>query len=845
MDEMKNGSHHNGLNNKREDLWKNYRKGIDVDSLRISFLNHLHYTRLKDQYTSTAFDKYLSLAYTVRDRIVEQWSKTQQTYYNVDAKRIYYLSLEFLLGRVILNNIINSNLYDEMKYMARNVGIDMEELIELEPDAGLGNGGLGRLAACFIDSMATLQLPGYGYGLRYEFGIFNQIIQNGNQIEEPDEWLKFGYPWEIERPEYAIQVDFYGDIAQVKDEYGRPKNKWQNTQKIMAVPHDIPIVGYGNNNVNTLRLWSAKSSKEFDLKIFNHGDYIKAVELKNSSENISRVLYPNDNIYEGKELRLKQEYFFVSASLQDIIRRYLKSYDTFEKFPDKVALQLNDTHPTLSIPELMRQLVDVYDVPWEKAWDITVKTVGFTNHTVLPEAMEKWPMSLMSKLLPRHTQIVNDINSQFLNKVRVSFPGDMDKLRRMSIIEEGNEKQVRMANLAIVGSHSVNGVSKLHSEILKNSVFKDFFEMIPDNFNNKTNGITPRRWLLLANPELSRAITEKIGDKWIVDLSELKQLEQHINDEQFLVNLHKIKIGNKKKLAVWVKNKLNIDIDINSLFDVQVKRIHEYKRQLLNVLHILMLYNKIKENPNIDILPRTFIFGGKAAPGYHRAKLIIKLINNVGNLINNDKSINNKIKVIFLPNYGVSLAEILIPAADISEQISTAGKEASGTGNMKFALNGAITVGTLDGANIEIMECVGKENIYIFGMTAEEIEQLKHSGKYNPWEYYNKYPEIKKVMDMLKSEVLSEGESGLFLELFDSIMNGIEGSAPDQYFVLADLMSYVGTQNKLNTDARDKIGWMKKMLLNVANMGYFSSDRAIVEYNDEIWHVNPVDISLE
>ncbi len=832
---MKDMKKENGTAEKKQkDAWKDYRKGIDTDALRISLMNNILYMRAKDAFSSTDRDRYLGLAYAVRDRMVERWSKTQQTYYNKDVKRIYYLSLEFLLGRALLNNIINLNIIDEVKYMMKQSGYDFRRLLELEPDAGLGNGGLGRLAACFLDSMATLGLPGYGYGLRYEFGIFKQSIKDGFQVEEPDEWLRFNYPWDIERPEYAIPVRFYGETKEEQDEFGRPKFTWVNTKDVLAVPHDIPIIGYGNNTVNTLRLWAARSSNQFDLKIFNQGDYMKAVEDKNYSENISKVLYPSDNVYKGKELRFKQEYFFVSATLQDIIRRYLKTYENFDKFADKVAIQLNDTHPAVGIPELMRLLLDEYGVRWSKAWDITVKTFAFTNHTVMQEALEKWSLDLFQNLLPRHAQIVFEINRRFLDRVRVEYPDDEEKVRRMSIIDESAEKEVRMANLAIVGSHSVNGVAKLHTEILKNSIFKDFYNLWPEKFSNKTNGITQRRWLLVANLALSRLITEKIGDRWITDLNELKKLEQWAGDENFLIALHKTKEKNKKDLAEFIKNRNGIEVDIKSIFDSQVKRIHEYKRQLLNVMHIIMLYNKLRENPSLDISPATFIFAGKSAPGYSMAKLIIKLINNVADIVNNDKTINGKIKVVFLADYNVSLAEKIIPATDVSEQISTAGKEASGTGNMKFALNGALTVGTLDGANIEIMENVGEENIYIFGLKAEEIEEMASSGRHNPQELCEREPEMKKVMDMLKSGELAGGDEALFKPIYDSIMSG---SPPDRYFLLADLMSYASVRGRVNADFRNKLVWQKKALMNIANMGYFSSDRAIKEYADEIWGI--------
>lgn len=828
----------------RDDLVKNYRKRMDTGALQLSIQNHLLYTRAKDEYSATDYDRYMSLAYAVRDRIVERWIKTQQAYYNEDVKRVYYLSLEYLLGRALLNNIINLNLIDEMKYIVKKSGQDFNKILELEPDAGLGNGGLGRLAACYVESMATLGIPGYGYGLYYEFGIFKQVIKDGWQVEEPDEWLKFGTPWATERPEYAINVPFYGKVETVKDEFGRTRFKWTETKNVLAIPHDIPIIGYGNNTVNTLRLWSARSSNQFDLEIFNHGDYLNAVEDKARTENISKVLYPNDNLYEGKELRFKQEYFFVSATLQDIIRRYLKTYDDFGKFSEKVAIQLNDTHPALGIPELMRLLVDVYGVNWDEAWEITKRSFAFTNHTIMQEALEKWPINLFEKLLPRHLQIVFEINRRFLNEVRAKFPGDEGKARWMSIVDTEGDKQIKMANLAIAASHSVNGVARLHTEILKKDIFKDFYALYPQKFNNKTNGITPRRWLLVANHYLSKMITEKIGSGWITDLDELKKLEKFAGDEEVLIALHKIKVGNKQKLSEYIKEHNGLEVDVSSIFDVQIKRIHEYKRQLLNAFHIILLYNRIKASPNIDIHPVTFIFAGKSAPGYTRAKLIIKLINNVAEMVNSDKDINGRLKVVFLANYGVSLAEAIIPSSDVSEQISTAGMEASGTGNMKFALNGALTIGTLDGANIEILEKVGGDNMYIFGLKAGDIEKMRREGSYNPWDIYNGNPEIKKIIDMLKSGELAGGDADIFRPLYDSLMYGVEGSPPDNYFLLADLMSYAAAHEKINRDFRDRLGWQKKALINIANMGFFSSDRAVREYAAEIWGAKPLKITL-
>ena len=826
----------------QEDLLKNYRKRMDSSALRLSMKNHLRYTRAKDEFSATNYDKYMGLCYAIRDRMVERWSKTQQSYYNENVKRVYYLSLEFLLGRALLNNIINLNLIEEVKYVIKKGGDDLNALLELEPDAGLGNGGLGRLAACYLDSMATLGLPGYGYGLHYEFGIFKQMIQDGYQVEAPDEWLKFGSPWEIERPEYAINVQFYGKSVPEKDDFGQPHFVWKDTKDILAIPHDMPIIGYGNNTVNTLRLWSARSSNQFDLQIFNHGDYMKAVEDKNRTENISKVLYPNDNIYEGKELRFKQEYFFVSATLQDIIRRYLKTYDNFDRFSDKVAIQLNDTHPALGIPELMRLLIDVHGLKWDKAWDITRKTFAFTNHTVMQEALEKWSLNLFETVLPRHLEIIYEINRIFLTDLRGRYPDDHMKVNWMSIVSDDSEKQIRMANLAIVGSHSVNGVAKLHTEILKSEVFRDFYELYPGKFSNKTNGITQRRWLLVANHYLSRLIREKIGDGWIINLSEIKGLEKFADDRDTLINLYNIKLENKKKLAEHIKKECGVEVNPESIFDSQVKRIHEYKRQFLNALRILVMYKGIKQNPSFLPAPVTFIFAGKSAPGYARAKLIIKFINSVAELVNGDNSINGKMKVVFLPNYGVSLAEKIIPASDVSEQISMAGTEASGTGNMKFALNGALTLGTLDGANIEILEHVGAENIYIFGLNAEQIKEQTRNGSYNPREIYESSAEIREALDMLKSGELAGGDGELFKPLYDSLLSGDGGGNPDRYFLLADIGDYLAKTLRFNRDYGDKLLWQKKALLNIANMGYFSSDRAVKEYADEIWGAHSVKI---
>jgi len=807
-----------------------YQRLLDEQSIERSMRQHLKYMQVKDQYTATLHDYYTAAAWSAWDRLVEGWIKTQQSYYKEDRKRVYYLSLEYLLGKTLVNNLINLGIKETTEKVLMKMGLSLEDLAELEPDAGLGNGGLGRLAACFLDSMATLGIAGYGYGIRYQYGIFRQRIKDGCQVEEPDHWLKFGNPWEVARPEYAFEVKFGGHV-ETKEENGKLIFEWKNAERVLAIPYDTPIAGYGGKTVNTLRLWSAASSNEFDLQIFNHGDYIKAVEDKNRSEMISKVLYPNDNVIEGKELRLKQQYFFVSASLQDILRRYKKTHDNFDSFVDKVVIQLNDTHPTLAIPELMRLLIDEEGLGWDEAWNIVSNVFAYTNHTILPEALEKWPVALVESLLPRHMQIIYEINHRFLNEVRARFPNDEARVRRMSIIEEEPIKQVRMANLAIVGSRKINGVAKLHSEILKKKVFRDFYEILPEKFTNVTNGITPRRWLLSANPSLADFITEKIGSGWITDLTQLRRLEKYANDKKVLKKLSEIKKENKRKLAEYILKKNGVKVDVESIFDVQVKRIHEYKRQFLNAMHILILYNRLKREPEYEIFPRTFIFGGKSAPGYFIAKRIISLINAIADLVNNDNDVNEKMKVIFLEDYRVSLSEKIIPATDLSEQISTAGKEASGTGNMKFALNGAITIGTMDGANIEIREEVGEDNIFIFGLNADEVESLKSSGKYNPWEYYHRNQEIKEMMDMLLGNRLRKNDKDYFKPLFDSIMNG------DEYLLLADLESYIECQKKVDRAYRDKERWAKMMLYNIARVGKFSSDRSIRDYVREIWNV--------
>jgi glycogen phosphorylase len=803
----------------------------DADALKESILEHLHFTLAKDKYTATKRDLFQAVAYTVRDHMVGKWIKTQQHYYDVDAKRVYYLSMEFLIGRTLENSLVNLGLLENCRKAIHDLGFDLDYLIEMEADAGLGNGGLGRLAACFLDSMATLGIPGYGYGIRYDYGIFTQKIQDGYQLETPDNWLRYGNPWEICRTEYLYPIQFYGRVIQYMDSRGKLRSEWIDTQEALAMAYDTPICGYDNNTVNTLRLWQAKSPRGFDLSYFNHGDYIRAVEDIALTENISKVLYPNDNIFEGKELRLKQEYFLVSATIQDIIRRYNKGHIHLDALPDKVAIQLNDSHPALAIPEMMRILVDREELSWEKAWELTKDSCAYTLHTLLPEALERWPLPLLEKVLPRHVQIIFEINRRWLEEVDRHFPGDKDKQRSLSIIEESDPKLVNMAHLAIVGSRKINGVSALHSELLKHQMFKDFWEMDPDKFTNKTNGVTPRRWLKVANPSLSQLITNHIGNEWVKDLKLLERLLFYENDPHFCNEWKQAKRTNKERLAKLIFAEYEISVDPDSLFDCHVKRIHEYKRQLLNLLRVIYDYNCLKDKPNSDYVPRTVIFAGKAAPGYFMAKKIIKLITSVGNVINHDKTINEKLKVFFLENYSVTLAEKIMPAADLSEQISTAGTEGSGTGNMKFALNGALTIGTLDGANIEILEEVGPENIFIFGMKAEEVNALK-AGGYNPWGCYNQNQDLRRILDMIRDGYFSAGAQDLFKPILHSLLDG-----GDPYCLLADFPSYIAAQKKVNDLYRNQENWAKKSITNVAKIGKFSSDRTIQDYASEIWRL--------
>ncbi|MCX5678249.1 MAG: glycogen/starch/alpha-glucan phosphorylase [Candidatus Omnitrophica bacterium] len=805
-------------------------KDMTSDGVKLSFVANREYTLAKDKYTATMHDDYLALSLAVRDRIVERWILTQQRYHDQNVKRVYYFSLEFLIGRLLGTNTLNLGLFDQTERAMNDMGLDLEELRECESDAGLGNGGLGRLAACFLDSMATLAIPSHGYGIRYEYGIFNQKILNGYQVEYPDEWLKLGNPWEFRRPEYTIKVRFNGHTHTSRDENGKARVNWVDTDDILAMPYDVPVVGYKNNIVNTLRLWSAIASEDFDLSYFNDGDYERAVYNKMLTENITKVLYPNDNVSQGRELRLKQEYLFTAASLADILRRFKMENSDLLKFPEKAAIQLNDTHPAIAIPELMRKLIDEESIDWDKAWDITVRTFAYTNHTIMPEALECWPVSLLETLLPRHLQIIYEINARFLQDVAIKFPGDNDRLRRMSIIEEGDTRKVRMGNLCVIGSHSVNGVSELHTELLKTKLFKDFYEFFPEKFNNKTNGITQRRWLQKANPKLSELITDAIGDGWVSDLYQLKRILPYKDDALFRQKWHQVKLDNKKSLAEYIYKTMGIAINTDSLLDVQIKRLHEYKRQLLLSLYIISQYLKIKNNPKSVTLPRTFIFSGKAAPGYFMAKLIIKFINSLAAVVNKDKAVGDMMKVVFLENYRVSLAEKIFPASDLSEQISTAGTEASGTGCMKFMVNGALTIGTHDGANIEIAEEVGEDNIFLFGLKTAEIQDIRSRG-YNPQEYIARSQMLQDILQLIQSNFLSQSEFGLFDPIVQNLMY------TDYFLICADFEAYCHMQDTVSKAYLDGTDWTKKSITNVARSGKFSSDRAIREYAKDIWDV--------
>ena len=781
-----------------------------------------------------------AVSYAVKDVIIDDWIETQKRYDETDAKTVYYMSMEFLMGRALGNNLINMTAYKDVKEALEEMNIDLNVIEDQEPDAALGNGGLGRLAACFLDSLATLNYPAYGCGIRYRYGMFKQKIKDGYQVEVPDNWLKEGNPFEIRREEYAKEVRFGGNIRFEKNPVtGKDKFIQENYESVMAVPYDMPIVGYGNHVVNTLRVWDAKPITDFKLDEFDRGNYHKAVEQENLAKLIVDVLYPNDNHYSGKELRLKQQYFFISASIQEAIAKFKKNHDDLHDLPKKVTFQLNDTHPTMTVAELMRILLDEEGMTWEEAWDITTHTCAYTNHTIMAEALEKWPIELFSKLLPRVYQIIEEINRRFILEIQNKYPGNQEKIRKMAIIYDG---QVKMAHLAIAGGYSVNGVARLHTEILEKQELKDFYEMYPEKFNNKTNGITQRRFLMHANPLLADWITDHIGDGWITNLPELAKLKVYADDKKALQEFMNIKYQNKVRLAKYIQEHNGIEVNPHSIFDVQVKRLHEYKRQLMNILHVMYLYNEIKAHPEMDFYPRTFIFGAKAAAGYRRAKLTIKLINSVADVINNDASINGKLKVVFIENYRVSNAELIFAAADVSEQISTASKEASGTGNMKFMLNGAPTLGTMDGANVEIVEEVGAENAFIFGLTADQVINYENNGGYDPMQYFNNDPDIRNVLMQLINGTYSNGDFNMFHEIYDSLLNTNCSDRADTYFILADFKSYAEAQKKVEAAYRDSEGWAKMALLNTASAGKFSSDRTIQQYVDEIWHLDKVTI---
>jgi starch phosphorylase len=805
----------------------------NAEAIKENIIHHLMSFQGRDPERSGSNDVYKALAYTLRDIMVEKWISTQKTFYAKKKKRVYYLSLEFLIGRSLGNSLINMGIMEDARKAVEALGFDMSEIRDQEEEAGLGNGGLGRLAACFMDSIATLKIPAYGYGIRYEYGLFYQQLIDGYQVETPDNWLRYGTPWEFERRVPVFPVRFYGHVTGYQDEQDRYRAKWVDTIDVMAMPCDIMVPGYRNDHVINMRLWTARASRELDLGFFSQGDYIGAVQSKVSSETISKVLYPPDHNLAGQELRLKQQYFFVAATLQDVMRRYKKKHkEGFGNFSDSVAVQLNDTHPSIAIPELMRMLLDLEGLTWEKAWSICVKTFAYTNHTLMAEALEKWTVELLGRVLPRHLEIIYEINRRFLEAVNQKYPGDVNRLRNMSIIEEGPPKMVRMAHLAIVGSHSVNGVAELHTRLLKERLFHDFDRFYPGRFNSKTNGITPRRWLLQANPELAALISEHIGGGWITNLDLLRGLEPLAEDAGFRRKWQEVKRANKRRLAEYIKDLCSLTVDIDSMFDVQVKRIHEYKRQLLNALHVIYLYHRILRDTGEEIAPRTVIFAGKAAPSYWRAKLIIKLITSITDVINNDPRIRGRLKVVFLPNYTVSQAEKVIPAADLSEQISTAGTEASGTGNMKFSLNGALTIGTLDGANIEIREEVGEENFFLFGMTAEEAEYERLNVSRTPLQICRANEDVNEVIESLRNGCFSRADRSLFMPLVDILMNQY-----DPYLLLLDFESYIGCQKRVNEAFRDPENWTRMAILNVARMGKFSTDRTIRQYSEEIWGI--------
>ncbi len=808
------------------------------DDIKTLFLRHLEYSLVKDTTNAQPWDIFFALGLSLRDKLIERWLRTQYEYRKQDVKKVFYLSMEFLIGRLLANTLINLEEYDNAYDLLKEYGYALEDIIELEPDMGLGNGGLGRLAACFMDSLATQAYPAYGYGIRYEFGIFKQSIVQGYQVEEPDHWLKKGCPWEIRRPEITYRVRFGGRVLSEETPDGRVIHRWVDTNDVMAVAWDIPIPGYKVDNVNSLRLWQATATDEFDFDYFNSGDYVKAVEQKNISENISKVLYPNDNVHLGKVLRLEQEYFFVSATLQDIFCAFKQDHDDFSELPDKIAIQLNDTHPALAIPEMMRILIDEERLSPVTAWDITRRCFSYTNHTILPEALEKWSVKLFEELLPRHLMLIYQINNLILGEVTRLYPGDLTKMRNLSVIDEGNDKSLRMAQLCLHGCHTVNGVAKLHSEIIKDRIFPDFYQMYPQRFQNVTNGITPRLWLRACNPQLASLITEHIGESWVANLDYISGIEKYVDDADFRETFLEIKAINKKALSRHIYRVTGIRTRTDSLFDAQIKRLHEYKRQLLNVLSTIARYHRIKDNPAGDYVPRTVIFAGKAAPGYFLAKRLIKLINNLGDVVNKDPDVGDRLKVVFLPNYTVSLAEKIIPATDVSEQISTAGYEASGTGNMKFALNGALTVGTLDGANVEMAEEIGEENMFIFGLSAPEVTALKQQG-YDPRAYYEADLELRRAIDAIAGDRFSAKEKGIFEPIVDSLLR--DG---DTYCILADFRSYLQASERVDALYRDRDAWARKAIINIARVGKFSADRSIREYAENIWRIQPIQLDL-
>lgn len=813
------------------------RTGTNIETLKRAFLDNLFYIQAKFPQISTKNDYYMALAYTVRDRLLNRWLNTTQTYLEKAPRMVAYLSAEFLMGPHLGNNLVNLELYDALKQAMEELGLDLNELMEQEEEPGLGNGGLGRLAACYIDSLATLQIPAIGYGIRYEYGIFDQEIEEGWQVEITDKWLQYGNPWEVARPEGQLTVKLGGHTEAYTDNRDRYRVRWVPYKVVKGVPYDTPILGFKTNTANTLRLWKAEAPESFDFEAFNKGDYFGAVEEKSECENITKILYPNDETDRGKQLRLEQQYFFVSCSLQDMMRILKAQKLAPGQFHEHYAIQLNDTHPTVAVAELMRLLLDEEGLGWDNAWEITTQTFAYTNHTLLPEALERWPLNMFGSLLPRHLEIIYEINRRFLDEVRIKFPDDTDRLRRLSIIDESGDRYIRMAHLACIGSYGINGVAELHSELLKQTTLHDFYEMYPDKFTNVTNGVTPRRFIVLSNPRLATLIASKIGDDWIANLDELRQLENFADDAQFRQEFRAVKQAVKQDLADYIRANYKLEIDPGSLFDIQSKRIHEYKRQHLNALYIVTLYNRIKANPNLEITPRTFLFGGKAAPGYYMAKLIIKLINSIADVVNHDPDVRDRLKVVFLKDYNVKFAQRVYPAADLSEQISTAGKEASGTGNMKFSMNGALTIGTLDGANIEIREAVGAENFFLFGLSAAEVADKKAAG-YNPWDYYNSNVELKGALDRISSGFFSHGDPDLFKPLTNSLLER------DEYLLLADYQSYVDCQDGVGTIYLDRDRWTRMSIFNVARMGHFSSDRSIKDYLQKIWKAAPVEIEV-